>query len=191
MAPHGEGAIINAGVRHNQASGANLFGKTVMAIAEQVIEESKPVDTPDVLPVSGSLSPGQLKELVLRLDGEGHVTGVEGAGLMHWGIRRGTNDQRSLVLHTQKASWPQTNWTFTVQSAWAITNLPANCSKVPIMSWRHTRTTSATSANASKSVHVWATTGRPATSRKSLSPPAPIRVPRPAATMTTEFMPAL
>ena len=40
----------------------------------------------------------------------------------------------------------------------------------------------------SKRRHVWATTGRPATSRNNLSMPGPIRVPLPAATMMAVFI---
>ncbi len=43
------------------------------------------------------------------------------------------------------------------------------------------------SGQASKRPHVWATTGRPPTARKSLSTPGPIRVPWPAATMSAVF----
>src|SRR5262245_46314972 len=52
---------------------------------------------------------------------------------------------------------------------------------------RTTMTTSSMAAQSSKRCQVWATTGRPATSRKSLSVPAPMRVPRPAATMMALF----
>jgi hypothetical protein len=67
---------------------------------------------------------GKLKELALKLEGQGDVSDVQGPGLLDWGMRRATNGQRFLVIHLLKPFQLQTNLAFTVQTTAALTNAP-------------------------------------------------------------------
>ena len=64
----------------------------------------------------------------------------------------------------------------------------ASSAKASCIPARTTTTISWMQSARSKRSHVCATSGRPATSRKSLSTFGPMRVPRPAATMMAAFM---
>ncbi len=69
--------------------------------------------------------------------------------------------------------------------------LSANSASTGCIISRTTRTISSIQAALSNRCHVWAITGRPASSRKSLSTFGPMRVPAPAATMMAEVMPGI
>ena len=71
-----------------------------------------------------SILQGQVKELSLALDGDGEITQVDGDGLKTWGVRRGNDSRRSLILQVEPTAG-RSNLTFTVKSRRNLSRLPA------------------------------------------------------------------
>ncbi len=72
-----------------------------------------------------TVAQGTLKELVLKLGGDGEISEIQGKGRGDWGILKDSQRTRSLVIRTLERFQTNSVWTFVIESNRKALSLPA------------------------------------------------------------------